>query len=64
MERREFLLNRVTAFGTQLLSGVAHAGVASLSSTANNTYHVFGVPLRSGSLVPGNENGAQAYRDV
>ena len=27
-------------------------------------YHVLGVPLRSGSLYPGNENDAQAYRDV
>ncbi len=28
------------------------------------TYHVLGVPLRSGSLYPGNENDAQAYREV
>jgi arginase len=28
------------------------------------TYHVLGVPLRSGSLYPGSENDAQAYRDV
>lgn len=27
-------------------------------------YHLFGVPLRSGSLYPGSENDAQAYRDV
>lgn len=26
------------------------------------TYHILGVPLRSGSLLPGNENDAQAYR--
>jgi arginase len=26
------------------------------------TYHVLGVPLRTGSLYPGNENDAQAYR--
>lgn len=64
MKRREFLLNSVAAFGTQLLNGTAHAGEASRFSTANNSYHVFGVPLRSGSLVPGNENDAQAYRDV
>ncbi|MGH7400697.1 MAG: arginase family protein [Candidatus Rokuibacteriota bacterium] len=31
---------------------------------ANTTYHVLGVPLRSGSLYPGSENDAQAYRDV
>ncbi len=28
------------------------------------TYHVLGVPLRTGSLFPGNENDAQAYRDA
>jgi arginase len=28
------------------------------------TYHVLGVPLRTGSLYPGNENDAQAFRDV
>lgn len=27
-------------------------------------YHVLGVPLRSGSLYPGSENDAQAYRDA
>jgi arginase len=28
------------------------------------TYRVLGVPLRTGSLYPGSENDAQAYRDV
>jgi len=28
------------------------------------TFDVLGVPLRSGSLVPGNENDARAYRDA
>ena len=28
------------------------------------TYYVLGVPLRSGSLYPGNENDAQAFRDA
>jgi arginase family enzyme len=28
------------------------------------SYHVLGVPLRSGSLYPGSENDAQAYRDA
>jgi arginase len=31
---------------------------------SERTYHVLGVPLRTGSLYPGNENDAQAYRDV
>lgn len=28
------------------------------------TYHVLGVPLRSGSFIPGNEDDAGAYRDA
>jgi arginase len=31
---------------------------------AERTYHILGVPLRTGSLYPGTENDAQAYRDV
>ena len=34
------------------------------SNPGERTYHVLGVPLRTGSLYPGNENDAQAYRDV
>jgi arginase family enzyme len=33
-------------------------------SFAGPTYHVLGVPLRSGSHYPGNENDAQGYRDA
>ena len=33
-------------------------------SQAERTYHILGVPLRTGSLYPGNENDAQAYREV
>jgi arginase len=31
---------------------------------SGRTYHVLGVPLRTGSLYPGNENDAQAFRDA
>jgi arginase len=34
------------------------------SEASEHTYHVLGVPLRTGSLFPGSENDAQAYRDV
>jgi arginase len=30
----------------------------------DRTYHLLGVPLRTGSLYPGSENDAQAYRDA
>jgi arginase len=35
-----------------------------LAASSDRTYHLLGVPLRSGSLYPGNENDAQAYRDA
>ena len=39
--------------------------MASNARTAGDrTYHVLGVPLRTGSLYPGNENDARAYRDA
>jgi arginase family enzyme len=31
---------------------------------SDRSYHVLGVPLRTGSLYPGSENDAQPYRDV
>jgi arginase len=31
---------------------------------ADRVYHILGVPLRTGSLMPGSENDAQPYRDV
>jgi arginase len=34
------------------------------ASLAERTYHVLGIPLRTGSLYPGSENDAQAYRDA
>jgi arginase len=35
-----------------------------MSAQAERHFHILGVPLRTGSLSPGNENDAQAYRDV
>jgi len=34
------------------------------SYPAERIYHLLGVPLRTGSLYPGNENDSQAYRDA
>jgi arginase len=57
MKRRQFLMSAAAALGT---------GVFDLSASAQNarTYHVLGVPLRAGSLIPGNENDAHAWRDA
>ena len=64
MERRQFLMGSGAAMATRLLAGQAMLGGQMTTGVAERTFHVFGVPLRSGSLLPGNENDAQAYRDV
>ena len=64
MERRQFLISMGAAIATRLLAGQAMLGGQMTTGVADRTFHVFGVPLRSGSLLPGNENDAQAYRDV
>ena len=30
----------------------------------DRTYHILGIPLRTGSVYPGSENDAKPYRDV
>lgn len=69
MDRRNFLRSSVAALSTPLFAGKTHASQLPLSGTMLATpaapqYHFLGVPLRTGSLVPGNENDAQAYRDA
>ena len=38
--------------------------MCALPSGPERTYHLLGVPFRTGSLYPGSENDAQAYRDA
>jgi arginase len=64
VERRQFLVSTAAAMATQLLPGHAILGGQGTTDATERTLHVFGVPLRSGSLLPGSENDAQAYRDV
>ena len=75
MRRRKFLQTAAGAIGSLAFPGPRFAnatrmvpyssGSASSSAPqAGRTLHVLGVPLRSGSLYPGNENDAQAYRDA
>ena len=64
MERREFLIRTSAAIGTKLLSPQSICfGETTVDSSAL-TYHILGVPLRAGSLLPGNEDDAQAYREA
>ena len=65
MRRREFLVRSThAALGSMALGNVGSAATPALTASSDRSYHLLGVPLRSGSLVPGNENDAQAYRDA
>ena len=65
MYRREFLIRSTrAAVGSMALGGVHSANPRPVAAPADRAYHLLGVPLRSGSLVPGNENDAQPYRDA
>ncbi len=58
MQRRDFLIGSAwIATGAWTCLGLA-------PEAGQRVYRVLGVPLRSGSLYPGNENDAQAYRDI
>jgi arginase len=65
MRRRNFLKTAAGAAWSLALPGRRHflSGIEG-SGMSERTYRVLGVPLRSGSLYPGNENDAQAYRDA
>jgi arginase len=64
MRRRQFLKTTAVAIGTQLLAGQVRGLGESTANPGGPTYHLLGVPLRAGSLLPGNEDDAQAYREV
>ena len=63
MQRRQFLASTAAAIGARLLAARTPVPVGA-TANGNPTYHLLGVPLRAGSLLPGNENDAQAYREV
>jgi arginase family enzyme len=64
MKRRQFLKSTAAAIGTQLLAGNIRSQGQITPDASARTYRLLGVPLRAGSLLPGNENDAQAYREV
>jgi arginase len=67
MERRDFIISTAVAAGTRLfphLNRDRGEAMPESKEPTERTYHVLGVPLRTGSLYPGSENDAQAYRDV
>jgi arginase len=64
MKRRQFLKSSTAAIGTQLFAGQIRSQEQTRPAVSAPTYRLLGVPLRAGSLLPGNENDAQAYREV
>jgi arginase family enzyme len=62
MKRRQFLKSTAAAIGTQLFAGQVRGETT--PDVSARTYRIMGVPLRAGSLLPGNENDAQGYREV
>jgi arginase len=72
MNRRNFIIGAGIGLGavwpgSKMLTAsatVAPGVMAQPSSSTERTFHVLGVPLRTGSLYPGNENDAQPYRDA
>jgi len=72
MNRRNFIIGAGTGLGAvwpgaKMLTAPGTAALGAMARPSNpteRTYHIFGVPLRTGSLYPGNENDAQAYRDA
>jgi len=65
LSRRSFLLGGGAVLG--LHPSMRALGQQSSPAPDNNvqrTYHILGVPLRSGSLYPGSEDDARAYRDA
>jgi arginase len=64
MQRRQFLIRAAAAIGAQMLAGNIRCQGETMAGMSDRTYHILGVPLRAGSLLPGNENDAEAYREV
>ena len=75
MNRRDFIVGLGAGLGAvwpgskMTASASASPGAMAQSSYSERgpterTFHILGVPLRTGSLYPGNENDAQPYRDV
>lgn len=61
MNRRHFLIGTTAATGMWRCAGQTRGQAEKMPE---RTYHILGVPLRSGSLYPGSENDAQPFRDA
>jgi len=57
-------MSTAAAIGAELFALQARSYALATADASERTYRILGVPLRAGSLLPGNENDAQAYREV
>jgi arginase family enzyme len=64
MKRRQFMISTVGAVAANLLVTQPLLYEETAPDTSARTYRILGVPLRAGSLLPGSEDDAQAYREV
>ena len=64
MQRRKFLLDSAAIIASQIIASQSRGQLNTMADRKHPTYHVIGVPLRAGSLLPGNEDDAQAYREA
>lgn len=64
MNRRDFIVGGSAGLGAVVPNSLSSGAMARWSVPNGRTFHILGVPLRTGSLYPGNENDAQAYREV
>jgi arginase len=64
MQRRKFLLDSAAVLASQIIANQSRGQLSKIADGKPPTYHVLGVPLRAGSLLPGNEDDAQAYREA
>ena len=57
-------MSTAAAIGAEVFALQTRGHALAMTDASPRTYRILGVPLRAGSLLPGNENDAQAYREV
>ena len=63
-EPQGLIVGGSAGLGAVVRNSLSSGAMARWSVPNGRTFHILGVPLRTGSLYPGNENDAQAYREV
>ncbi len=53
MKRRQFLMSTAAAIGAEIFAPPNRGYALAMADAIARTYHILGVPLRAGSLLPG-----------